>query len=375
MLDTFACPVCGSRGWSPVETFVYSRTDRQGGTTLPLSRVWHGLKTAGRVLLIARPSRRPVARRSLTAYQLLRRGVLFDVWLPTRDTVTLTSSYCTACGFMAYSPRPSEEDVAAKYAYLKQVEPDIGGQEGYDPRALRADSLRADRIFDRCMARLGPGTKAEVRGSTGRIRVLDYGGGNGKLLKPYVAAGHSCYLVDYNDNPAPGVTKICDDMRGFPGEDTFDLIICSHVLEHVSDLSGLVLFLRRHLEPESLLYAEVPQEIWAGLRLEADPVTHINFFTQNSLASLFLLNGFDIVQTQQQIASYGKTPLEVIWILARVTSSGRRDCLPPDVKSLLYPSRRASLRRMYEMSIEPRLGGLCRSARSHLPRGVTVRHS
>ncbi len=370
MLDTFVCPVCGNGDWSPVETFVYARTDRLGGRILPLILLGRKVKTAARTLLFARPRRKPVTCRSLSDYQFLRRKVLFDVWFPAEDSVTLTSVCCTACSFMAYSPRPSEPEVSAKYAYLKRVEPDVGGQAGLDSRALRSDHMRAARVFERCRPHVS---------SAGALKVLDYGGGNGKLLRPFVEEGHSCYIVDYNDNPIPGVTKICDDMGSFPGDDTFDLIICSHVLEHVSELGTLVTFLRRRLDPGGLLYAEVPQEIWAGLRLEADPVTHIDFFTVGSFSRLFLENGFDILDGRRQIATYGKTSLEVLWLLARPGARGAEDDasvsagggapprrrphesradLPPEVQPLLYPSRRATLRRMYEVSLRPRVAVL-----------------
>ncbi|MFH0915568.1 MAG: class I SAM-dependent methyltransferase [bacterium] len=357
MLDSYPCPICTRDDCSQVETFVYLETDGLGSGALPLALVWRRLKTVGRILVLARPRRRPVTCRSLTAYQRLRRKVLFQVWFPARESVTLNTAYCTTCGFMAYSPRPTEEDVVAKYEYLKQYEPDVGGQAGYDSRALQSDLARAGRVYERCVAHFG----------SGKLKVLDYGGGNGKLLKPFVATGHACFIIDYNDNPVPGVTKIGDDMSTFATDDTFDLIICSHVLEHVSDLSGLVSFLRRRLDPNGLLYAEVPQEIWAGLRLEADPVTHINFFTRSSLAGLFLLNGFDLVESRQQSADYGKTPLEVIWVLARggADPAGgdpdeRRAGLALDVGPLLYPTRRASLRKMYQMSVAPKFRRLGR---------------
>jgi SAM-dependent methyltransferase len=373
MLDTFVCPVCGSGDWSPVETFVYARTDRLGGRLLRFTLLGRKVKTAARALLLARPRRRAVTCRTLSDYQFLRRKVLFDVWFPTEETVTLTSVCCAACSFMAYSPRPSEPEISAKYAYLKRVEPDVGGQAGLDSRARRSDDLRAARVFERCRPHYG---------SARALRVLDYGGGNGKLLKPFLDEGHSCYIIDYNDSPIPGVTKICDDMSSFTSDDTFDLIICSHVLEHVSDLGGLATFLQRRLDPRGLLYAEVPQEIWAGLRLEGDPVTHIDFFTEGSFSRLFLENGFDILDNRRQLATYGKTSLEVLWVLARPgllgaendtgvsegggdasprrRPRGSRADLPPEVQPLLYPSRRATLCRMFEVSLRPRLAGLRR---------------
>jgi len=367
MLDTFACPVCGKSDWSQVETFVYARTDRLGGKTFRLAVLWRKAKTAARLLLFARPRRNSATCRSLGEYQFLRRKVLFDVWFPSAETVTLIAVCCSDCSFIAYAPRPSEVEISAKYAYLKEVEPDLGGQTGLDSQARRSDRARASRLFERCSPHLRPGAN---------VKVLDYGGGNGKLLRPFVEAGHSCYIVDYNDNPIPGVIKICDDIGSFPENESFDLIICSHVLEHVSDLRRLVTSLRGHLEPDGLLYAEVPQEIWAGLRLETDPVTHINFFTESSLCRLFSENGFQVLESRKQVATYGKSSLEVLWLQARslsrgddansgqYTNAGGRPIrspvsraganLPHEVKPLLYPSRRATLRRMYELGLRPR---------------------
>ena len=106
---------------------------------------------------------------------------------------------------------------------------------------------------------------------------LDFGGGDGKLLAPFVDAGHDCYLVDYNTEPLPGVKKLADTLDGV--DDTFDAIICSHVLEHVADPLGTLRDLRARLRPGGRIYAEVPSEVWRGIPIERDPVTHVNFFT------------------------------------------------------------------------------------------------
>ena len=299
-----------------------------------LSLRWRRMKTSGRVVVLARPSTCPVTSHVLSRYQALRRRVLFDVWFPGKEVVVLNSAYCTTCGFMAYFPRPTDEDVAAKYRYLKQAEPDIGGQTGYDSAALQADADRAARVHERCAAHLG-------RATTTPLRVLDYGGGNGKLLKSFLAKGESCYLIDYNDNPLPGVEKLCDDAATFSGDETFDLIICSHVLEHVSDVAGLVSFFRRRLSPGGLVYAEVPQEIWAGVRLESDPVTHINFFTENSLAGLFQLSGFEILEKRRQIGNYGNAVSRSCGWWPASAAARRSLCRPTPGRCCIRPVGRA----------------------------------
>jgi len=267
------------------------------------------------------------------------------VWFPEKTEIRLDSVYCSKCGFMTYSPRPTDENVADKYNYLKQVETDIDGQTGHDSYSMQLDSARAKRIYNQCIGHFGDK----------KITVLDYGGGNGKLMASFVGKGHECYLMDYYDHPIQGVTKICDDINSCKTGHTFDLIVCSHVLEHVSDISGLVMSLKKRLKPKGIIYAEVPQEIWAGLRIDADPVTHINFFTKNSFMSLFLANGFNILESKQMISNYGKSYMEVIWVIAQFGDGNRSSILEADVEPMLYPSRIYSIRKIYNMLINPKL--------------------
>ena len=77
--------------------------------------------------------------------------------------------------------------------------------------------------------------------------------------------------------PIKGAKKLGNNINDARIEKKFDIVICSHVLEHVSDLSNLVTKLKKQLKSNGIIYAEVPQEIWAGLRIDADPVTHVNF--------------------------------------------------------------------------------------------------
>lgn len=81
--------------------------------------------------------------RVLSDYELLRRRVLFEVWCPGRNEVTLTERMCRQCGFMAYAPRPTSADVAAKYRFLQHWEDDIGGS------APSARGMELDRRMGR----------------------------------------------------------------------------------------------------------------------------------------------------------------------------------------------------------------------------------
>ncbi|MFH0793231.1 MAG: class I SAM-dependent methyltransferase [bacterium] len=357
MLETFKCPVCAGLSWKKLQTFSYCKEDTHRSALSSLDRIWRKLAITGRLLFLARPNASVIHCRPLNAYQRLRRDVLFEVWFPDEHQVTLTAIVCSTCGFVTFSPRPTDEEIAAKYNYLKKMETDRQDLAQYTAYAAHLDAARAARIFS--LIREHSGGKS--------MTILDYGGEDGKLLRPFVDRGHECFLADYHDQPIAGVTKIGDDIRNMKTDKQFDVILCSHVLEHVSDLSGLLGSLRAWLKPDGIIYAEAPQEIWAGLRIEADPVTHINFFTRNSFCSLFLLNGFGILKSKQEISNYGKTHMEVIWVLARPQNDHPATILPADVESVLYPSRIHTISKLFNMILRPKFKEVayrCRKGRS-----------
>ncbi len=80
-------------------------------------------------------------------------------------------------------------------------------------------------------------------------------------MRPYIEENHSCYIVDYNQNPIPGVTRLGDDIQHIGNPPPFDVILCSHVLEHVAGLRELLTQLRQRLAPNGIIYAEVPSEM------------------------------------------------------------------------------------------------------------------
>ena len=343
MKKAFNCPICDSSTWQSIETYSYSRKDHlTPAKDTTHSKLLRKLHIKGRPLLFARPRTGLVHYdNALSSYQKLRREVLFDVWFKQSNEVQLKSVYCEACGFACYAPRPDDGDIARKYEYLKQHEPNAGGQAEQNSYAEYLDRKRALRIYEIC-------SRYQLNK---QIDVLDYGGGNGKLMRPFLERKHKCFLIDYYDNQLPGILKIGDDLNSYQTDAKFDTIICSHVLEHVSDVSKVVAKLKSLLKPEGIIYAEVPLEIWAGMEVEADPVTHINYFTKNSLTNLFLANGFEILEAKQQLSSYANFYLEVVWVVAKPSRSAAT-LLPPDIQKRLYPSRLRSLTKLFRNTVE-----------------------
>lgn len=287
MIEVSSCPVCGARDLHEVGAREYRRADAP--PEADAGRAW-----ANRV----------------------QRDFMFTEWLPGRRAVTLRELLCPDCGLLVYSPRPTQADVDRKYELLVHYGVPLG--------AAAAEPRRAEQIRDR----LAPYLPSR------ECRILDIGGGDGRLLAALRDAGAACFLVDYSDAQVPGVTKLGDTVNDVDPGERFDAAILSHVLEHVADPAALV---RRTRALADALYAEIPVEIWRGTPVATDPVTHINHFTNSSLQELLRRSGWTVAEARGQFSTYAGSPLEVAWA---VGTSGRSPATPPAA-----PSREA-LRRL-----------------------------
>ncbi|MBN2005341.1 MAG: class I SAM-dependent methyltransferase [Anaerolineae bacterium] len=344
MIVDYPCPVCQATAWQPVQDFVYDARDQTAN--VPAYRhYWQRLRHYLGLLWFDAPYPHTVSAPPLSAAQRLRRRVLFECWFPGTETIKLTSVLCRECGLMTYTPRPTQGDLQAKYAFLAQEHGD------HDATTEMHDLERAQRVYNV----IAP----HFPNSSPPLTVLDYGGGDGRLMQPFLQRGDHCFLVDYATDIRPGVVKLGDELGAVPADKVFDVVICSHVLEHLADPLEIVQQLRVRLKPDGVMYAEVPQEIWDGIRIEYDPVTHVNFFTRYALEWLFLRAGYTILVSRKIAGSYGQARKEVIWLLAQpgvgVGAGMTRPAVSPE-KSL-RPGRLRSLRRLWQQYAPTRLRG------------------
>lgn len=267
----------------------------------------------------------------LTPYIKKRYRVLFEVWFRSQQAVTITSQLCTACGFVLYAPRPEAPDLDAKYRFLGALEPDVRTAPDAPIEQSRA------RQHYRAVSKL-------ARQTPQRARVLDFGGGDGRLMCQFLAAGCECDVVDYAAQTVTGVQKRGDTLADLPPSERYNWIICSHVLEHVADPLQIVQTLSGHLAEDGVLYIEVPMEIWGRAPLQEEPVTHVNFFTPGSLRYLMQRAGLEVIRVR--LGAYlhpsGRYLLAVRAIAQRVSMS-TGSLTPPgntETRRFLHPGLR-----------------------------------
>ncbi|NQX90103.1 MAG: class I SAM-dependent methyltransferase [Halioglobus sp.] len=276
-------------------------------------------------------------------YSRVRHQVLFDLWFQGSSHVELESILCRSCGFLCYRPRPETEDIDRKYAYIAEHEE--ASKEFSQIKA--SDQPRARELYQQLHTNL-PASSCSI---------LDYGGGNGRLLGALMKMGHKCWTLDLVDQTLPGIGYAGSQIADLSSHPPFDALVCSHVVEHLADPLDTLRKLIPHIKDNGIVYIEVPAEIWNRPPPSIDPVTHINFFTTQSLRTLMEKSGLQVVSCKYQaftrpngltglaVKAVGKT--SAIPTERTVTLAG-----PKPTYKLLKPSTYDKVRRLLQ---HPRL--------------------
>lgn len=128
------------------------------------------------------------------------------------------------------------------------------------------------------------------------VEVLDAGSGRlpeQHLRDEILATGAELTTLDLF--PGPGVNEV-GDVAAMPFEDdSFDMVLCTQVLEHVRDPGAVCAELHRILRPGGHALVTAPQSAW----LHNLPY-HYFHFTRIGLAMLLEAAGFEIVEVSPQ---------------------------------------------------------------------------
>ncbi|HYW07208.1 MAG TPA: class I SAM-dependent methyltransferase [Longimicrobium sp.] len=220
-----------------------------------------------------------------------RLWILFERLLPGERSRVFRVDRCAACGFIFTNPRFTHEAMAAKYEAIEELGSVKLRQAAYPPTGL---DLRARALYEECEQ-----ARRNVAGARRWESVLDYGGAWGYMLEPFSRAGLRCCVVDYEDwagNRPAQIEYLGRELADLPAEEHFDIILLLYTLEHAVEPVGMLKSLVAHLRPGGMLVVEVPLGCVDEYRRLVDPITHLNFFSEESLVRAFAEAGLGVVR-------------------------------------------------------------------------------
>lgn len=217
-------------------------------------------------------------------YECERLLILFERVCAECLSVEFLVDACGSCGFIFLNPRLTGPEMEAKYRAASELE--SASRRAQKRPALKKEE-RAARIFDL----LSGINRAPIESR----RVLDYGGAEGHNLVPFTGR-NECFLLDYMSFELPrGALRLGDDVEDLGADDLFDVILLCHTLEHVVEPQAMVDALHAHLAEGGFLYCEVPLGCFREWRVLKEPLTHVNFFGEESLFKCLERAGFQVI--------------------------------------------------------------------------------
>jgi 2-polyprenyl-3-methyl-5-hydroxy-6-metoxy-1,4-benzoquinol methylase len=185
-----------------------------------------------------------------------------------------------------------------------------------------------------------------------RGRLLDIGCGNGAPMQRFVAAGWSAVGIDFDAEAVAAAHRAGLDARvgGLKehafADAEFDLVLMSHVIEHLADPRDVLAECRRILKPSGSVVIATPNanglghrvfgRHWLGLEIPR----HLQVFTPAALTRLLETAGFRPVEVRTDavasanwmVVSRWRRIAEAAGRRAAASSAGAR--VPPDLLAL-----------------------------------------
>lgn len=210
---------------------------------------------------------------------------------------------CAQCGLAQVSPRP-DPHALGRYYESDYRSGRVYGTDVSDPAQFPRDNLF---YFNRGQS-IAELVAKHVR--TERPQILDIGTGFGHVLHALgerfpqsrrLAIEFNDYAVDHLTSL--GIEVITDSVEAaLPKLGTqFDVIVLSHVLEHLLEPRAVLQLLHDKLAPGGVLYVEVPNIPAESLRRYPDNVwaprydePHLTFFNATALQELLRRERFDV---------------------------------------------------------------------------------
>lgn len=218
----------------------------------------------------------------------------------------LSLAICTTCGLALTNPRMNQ--TAYHNFYNDEYRIIYGGEEGPKESFFKDQYIRLGKKIHDFVKET-----TKVNSLKGKF-VLEIGCGAGGILKYFRDQG--CVIkgidlgsqfVEYGKN-VHGLDLEVTTIDKLKLAKKPDIIIYSHVLEHILDLKVQLQYIRSMMVEDTILYIEVPGLKNLHRTYQNDLLlylqnAHVFHFTKTSLLNLMILNGFEMIFIDENVRS------------------------------------------------------------------------
>ncbi|MBZ0218267.1 MAG: class I SAM-dependent methyltransferase, partial [Fimbriimonadaceae bacterium] len=197
---------------------------------------------------------------------------------------------CEKCGALFCNPQVVDEDIPKLY--------EARNTQDFNPTVDRNSLIFRLRMFH---------ARRQIRDFLGRIgkptqyRAMDFGCGDG-MFSLALAGNLNCLsvtAVDFQNEPPPALAftpvdyASISDLASGAADGSYDVVICRHIVEHVTNPREFVRQSARYLKPGGHLFVEVPnfQSIWRRIFGQHWSILyvprHLYWFTEKNLGQVF----------------------------------------------------------------------------------------
>lgn len=163
-------------------------------------------------------------------------------------------------------------------------------------------------------------------------KLIDIGCGNGLLLKKLKSLGfNNLYGVDLSEScvellKKEGINAKQGSILDIPFDEKVDVIVLSHILEHIVDLKSTLKCLHNKLSDNGTIYVEVPDAYRYDQFIDYSPLRyfylqHIVHFDKFHLRNLFENNGFIEIDCGNSTRIEGNLIMPCIWCTFKKSQS------------------------------------------------------
>ena len=211
---------------------------------------------------------------------------------------TLKINYCTNCSSYQLYPILNQLGFNLYYKYLYRIDYLLISKNHLFQRELRRGRYICNYLIQNNI-------KLDNK------KVFEIGSGCGGILS-YFNEEFNCDVsgIDLDNKTVKYAKKkkinlICSDYKDFKILYKYDLIILSHVLEHIKEIDNFLVFIKNLCHEKTIIYIEVPgiDNIRVKKRKYSIQPGHLHYFNEKNLISIFKRNNLNIIGINNSIQS------------------------------------------------------------------------